>query len=612
MRAAWAQGLRQAAGQAGRQALGRLKTVPGLLRQALKAEQVVLTLLAVGLGVLGGYVALGFRLLASAVQYFVFGAGGEHLASAVTALPWWHTLLAPAAGGLVIGLFMHFAMPGQRARGIANVMEASAIHGAVMPLKPGLLSALVSASSIGVGASVGREGAIVHLCATLASWIGQAFRLPAAHFHTMLGCGVAAAVAASFNAPIAGVFFALEVVVGHYALNAFAPVVLASVIGTMISRVHFGDFPAFSVPHYAVATFWEFPAFVMLGVVSAIAAIAFMWTMFVAEDAANRVPMPNWARPAVGGLLLGAAALLFPQILGVGYEATDGALNAELPLWMMLGLIVVKTVGTAVSLASRFGGGVFSPSLFVGSMVGGAFGTIALWLFPEAGSNSGLYAIVGMAAVAAAVLGAPISTILIVFELTGDFKVTIGVMSGAAVACLVTQALLGHSIFTWQLERRGVKLAGGRARQLLQAQKVGDVMDSRFQIVPETMKLNDLKHLLHMLPEGAEMFVVGAGNRLVGTVSLADIKDVAFDPLVNEDGIDAMQVCRLYPAVLESGDSLETALKIMEEAREEQLPVVETREGGVVAGLLRYRTVLGAYNDALLQAEAEAHGRKAA
>ena len=261
------------------------------------------------------------------------------------------------------------------------------------------LDALASALSIGVGASVGREGPVVHLGASLGSWVAKRLHLGRVLARTLLGCGVAAAVAASFNAPIAGSFFALEVVVGHYALSAFAPIVIASVTGTLISRARYGDYPAFILPDdWIIASFWEFPGFALLGLVSAAAAIVFMWSIMFTEDTVERLPLPKWSRPAFAGLLVGLIALAFPEVLGVGYEATDKALSDLYPLWFLVALIVAKTAATAISLGGGFAGGVFSPSLYVGAMVGGAYGIIATQAFPELSSGHGAYTIIGMGA----------------------------------------------------------------------------------------------------------------------------------------------------------------------------------------------------------------------
>ncbi|MEX2408787.1 MAG: chloride channel protein, partial [Rhodovibrionaceae bacterium] len=247
-------------------------------KRIFRNDQVILSALAVAIGGLAGLGAILFRLGIDAVQWGALGFWGEQVVSGAAQQPWWRLILAPTLGGLVIGLAIHFFMPGRRPQAVADVIEASALNGGRMSLRNGVKAALISAGSIGVGASVGREGPVVHMGGVIGSFVARRLHLGRRLTRTLLGCGVASAVAASFNAPIAGVFFALEVVVGHYALSAFAPIVIAAVVGTLVSRAHYGDFPAFIlVQNYEIASFWEFPAFVLLGVAGAIAALAFMY-----------------------------------------------------------------------------------------------------------------------------------------------------------------------------------------------------------------------------------------------------------------------------------------------------------------------------------------------
>ena len=223
---------------------------------------------------------------------------------------------------------------------------------------------------------------MIHLGGAIASFVGRHLRLNAQQSQTLLGCGVAAGIAASFNAPIAGVIFALEVVLRHYAVSAFSPVVIAAVAGTVISRIHLGDFLAFIVPPFTVGSFWEFPAYVLLGFLAAGVAMLFMATTTMTQDAAKRLPVPAWLHPTFGGLVVGTIAAFYPQVLGVGYETTDSLLQGNLPMVLMITLVAAKLIATAVTLGSGFGGGVFSPSLFLGAAVGATFGTIAAHTIP--------------------------------------------------------------------------------------------------------------------------------------------------------------------------------------------------------------------------------------
>lgn len=444
------------------------------IRDFLAERQPLVWLLALFIGVAVGYAALAFRWLIGIIQLPWLGTQTERVASAAAQLPFWQVLLAPAIGGLIVGFLLEHYMPGRRAHGVADVIEARALHNSHIDPKTGLFSALLSAISIGSGASVGREGPIVHLGATFSAMIEDRFKLSPGARRTLLSCGVAAAVSASFNAPIAGVLFAHEVILTHYAFRALVPTVIASVIAAVIARVHLGNSVTFLIPDYSITSYWEFPAFALLGLTCAVVAIIFEIALMATDRVSWRIEMPLWLRTGLGGLMVGAIAVFFPQVLGVGYDATNDALQRELPLLLLISLIIAKTAATAISLACRFAGGIFSPSLYLGAMTGSAFGLIATSAFPEAGSSQGLYAILGMGAVAASVLGAPLSTTMIVFELTGGYTMTIALLLTVSIAVGVTQAFLGHSLFYWQLGRRGLFLQEGPHKSIQRRLHVDD------------------------------------------------------------------------------------------------------------------------------------------
>ena len=444
------------------------------IRDFLAERQPLVWLLALIISVAVAYAALTFRWLIGIFQLPWLGTQTERVASAAAELPFWQVILAPAIGGLIVGFLLDRYMPGRRAHGVADVIEARALHNSHIDPKTGFFSALLSAVSIGSGASVGREGPIVHLGATLAAMVEDYFKLSPGARRTLLSCGVAAAVSASFNAPIAGVLFAHEVILTHYAFRALVPTVIASVAAAVIARVHLGNSVTFLIPDYSITSYWEFPAFALLGLTCAVVAIIFEIALMATDRVCWRFEMPLWLRTGLGGLLVGCIAVFFPQVLGVGYDATNEALQRELPLLLLIWLIVAKTAATAISLACRFAGGIFSPSLYLGAMTGSAFGLIATSAFPEFSSSQGLYAILGMGAVAASVLGAPLSTTLIVFELTGGYTMTIALLLTVSIAVGVTQAFLGHSLFYWQLGRRGLFLQEGPHKSIQRRLHVDD------------------------------------------------------------------------------------------------------------------------------------------
>lgn len=521
---------------------------------ALRKKQPLVWLLALLIGVGTSLAAIAFREMIGAVQWTWLGTMSEQVASAARVLPWYVVVFVPAFGGLLVGLFLHFVQPQKRPLSVADVIEAKHTPETSLKFWPGIGSALVSAASLGFGASTGREGPVVHLGATIAASISRLFQLPGSSNRVLLACGVAGAVSASFNAPIAGVLFAHEVILGHYALSAFSAIVIASGAATIISRLYFGDAVAFSIPDYQITSFFEFPAFAILGLVCALVAVLFQYALIGTDYIARTVHVPTWVRPVIGGLAVGVMGVWFPQVLGVGYQATDLALRNQLPLDLMLTLIVVKTAATAICLASRFGGGIFSPSLYVGAMTGGAFGLIAASAVPEMASSEGLYAILGMGAVAAAVIGAPLSTTMIVFELTGGYTLSIALLLTVSIATGITIAVHGRSYFYWQLESRGLAIADGPHSQLMRTVRVNEFMER----VPP-----DLSERPPPLEEGA-------------------------------------------PRLLTS-DTLERALRVFDETGQQEISVVRAAAVSQIVGYARQVDALRHFNKTLIDASIEEH-----
>jgi chloride channel protein, CIC family len=522
------------------------------VRDFFAERQPLVWVMALVIGVAAAYAAILFRLAIRFFQLPWLGTMDKATTAAAMALPWWVVLLAPATGGLIVGFILLRFQRGRRPHNVADVIEASAVGGCRISARDGFLSSLISAITLGTGGSAGREGPVVHLGATIASQLGQRFDLSPGAQRTLLGCGVSAAVAASFNAPIAGVLFAHEVILRHYALRAFVPITISSVVATIIARVHLGNFPAFIVPEYNIVSLWEFPAFALLGLTSAAVAIAFQFAIIGVDRTATATPIPIWLKPAIGGLCVGAIALSFPQVLGVGYDTTDAALNSQLSLSLMILLLFAKTLATAITLGFRMGGGVFSPSLYLGAMTGGAFGLIASSLFPEAASGHGLYAILGMGAVAAAVLGAPISTTLIVFELTGGYQMTIALLLTVSIANGLTQAVHGVSYFHWLLNNRGLFLHEGPHQHIVHSVRVRDMMT----------------------------------------------------PLSEEGGGEAAKPEE--GPYLQLAHTLRHALRIFDESGREWLPVIDAQSEEII-GWVRHFDAIEAYNKALVAAHVEEH-----
>ncbi|MEM9779795.1 MAG: chloride channel protein, partial [Pseudomonadota bacterium] len=437
-------------------------------------------LIALMIGIVAGFAAVGFRLGITNLQQIIYGATDITLASQLAGLHWAWVLTVPIVGGLVVGVILDRFTPDGRARSVAHVIEGAALTEGRVDTRYGLASSLASLITLSTGGSTGREGPVVHLAAVISSYVAKWIHADGITGRDLLGCAVAAAVSASFNAPIAGALFALEVILRHFAVHAFAPIVIASVAGAVISRLFVGDVTEFMLPVHTLAFYVELPAFMLLGLLCGAVAAVMMWAIFAAEDLGDAVQgslgIPGWLRPGIAGAMLGTIAIFFPHIIGVGYETTSRALTEGLLIWEAMVFAVVKVIAVAITMAGRMGGGVFSPSLMLGALTGLAFGLLATSFFPAVSGTSGLYAIAGMGAVAAAVLGAPISTSLIIFEMTGDWQAGLAVMVAVSLSTALSTRLVERSFFLTQLERRGVRLAAGPQAYLMGTIKMSRLM----------------------------------------------------------------------------------------------------------------------------------------
>ena len=444
--------------------------------------QISFWFIALLIGIAAGFAALFFRKGISWLQETLYGTEDVRLIhSFAETLPWYLILIIPICGGLVVGLILNRFTPDGKVRSVADVIAGAALKDGRVEVKEGLASAAASLITLGSGGSTGREGPVVHLAAVISTWVSDRLKADGITGRDLLGCAVAAAVSASFNAPIAGALFALEVVLRHFAVHSFAPIVIASAAGTVINRLEFGDVTEFTLMEEGSLAFYvELPAFLLLGLVSGLVAVLMMRAIFWADDLGSfvrrRTGIPRFLRPAIAGAMLGAIAIYFPHIIGVGYETTSAALTGSLLLHEAIVFCILKVIAVAITMAGRMGGGVFSPSLMIGALLGLAFGQIATSIFPDVSGSETLYALAGMGAVAAAVLGAPISTTLIVFELTGDWQTGLAVMVAVSLSTALSSRLVDRSFFLTQLERANIHLAAGPQAYLLAMFRVANVM----------------------------------------------------------------------------------------------------------------------------------------
>lgn len=490
--------------------------------------------LGLAIGVAAGFATVLFRIGISALQQFIYGESDKQLASAASELPWIWVLIVPIVGGFLTGQILRRFTPDGLPRGVAHAIEGAALRDGKVEGKAGLASALASFITLSTGGSTGREGPVVHLAAVISSKVSRIIRADGVTARDLLGCAVASAVAASFNAPIAGTLFAMEVVLRHYATHAFGPIVIAAVSGALISRANFGDITEFSLAQQTLEFYAELPAFVLLGLLCGIVSVVMMRALFWTSDTADvwqqRLGIPDWARPAIAGAMLGLIAIWFPHVIGVGYETTSNALTGSLTFWAAVGFAAIKVGAVAITVAGRMGGGVFSPALMLGALTGLAFGLVATALFPTVSGAQTLYALAGMGAVAAAVLGAPISTSMIVFEMTGDWQTGLAVMVAVAVSTTVAGKFVARSFFLEQLERRDIHLAAGPQSYLLSTIAVGGLMRD-----VDHPRFGDLDHCSELVDQGVQ---VGPDASLEAAIPNFDGRTHAYIPVTeqSEDG----------------------------------------------------------------------------
>jgi len=447
------------------------------------------------------------------------------------------TVLVPAAGGLVVGLLVHFLVREKRGLAPPDAILAAQTNGPAPTLKSGVASTLAALVSLGSGASVGQYGPLVYLGAIFGNLAGR-LRLNLRHQRSIaIACGVAAAISTAFNAPIAGLVFAHEVILRHYSLRAFAPVTVAAATGYIIANVIFDRPALFLVSFDRVEHSYEFLFFALEGVLCAGLAWVFMILLRLSTTTARRYIGLPWARPAIAGLVLGLVALWIPEVLGIGQETLrfatiEGAFGiGELGL-----IIVAKLVLTALCVGFGFVGGVFSPALLIGILFGAFYGLVLPYIAPVPHSGLVVYAICGMMALASSVIGAPLTTILIVFELTRSYDLTIAAMVSVVFANLISYRVIGRSLFDLQLRARGFDLALGRGKAILETHRIGDYLSTEYTAVSDLDTVGRVRQRL-VDSNRAEAMVVDPQGKLLGVVRLQAIVNRPADTLVTAAAI---------------------------------------------------------------------------
>jgi CIC family chloride channel protein len=545
-------------------------------------------------GVVAGVSGAIVHRLIDAIQRLLWGGGT--LVEAAARVPNWLVVALPAVGGLAVGLIFLASRGAGRGLGMSFLIESVLLHGGRIPPRPILANAAAAVVTVGAGGSLGREGPMIRLGAMLSTWLAVRAGLGPHRMKILLGCGAAAGLAAAYNVPIGGALFAMEVILGNFALEIFGPIVASSVISTLIARGMSGDVPRYESLGYALTSGWELLAYAGLGVIGGLVSVIFVRGVRAGRRGFALLPLPAWVKPMIGMALVGTLAIWLPQILGGGHDTTYAALGGQLPLDMLLVLAGAKLVATALTAGSGNAGGLFTPSLFFGALAGGAYGTLIHEVWPQATAGSGAYAAVGMAAVTAGTSHAPISAILILFEFTGNYDLILPLMVASILATLTAKRFNRYSMYTEGLEARGIDTSWRMEEAVLAGLEVKDLVRADGDTLSPGDSYADVVEAF-LTARRQRLFVVSKEGELLGAVNLHDIKHALTEP-ERLTAVVAHDLMTPPDRVIGEDERLHRAAEYFAHSDFERLPVVGA--DGAFRGVLAKRDLLAIYTQEVL------------
>lgn len=550
-------------------------------------------------GLLTGLVAVAIYKTLDLVQNLAWWYwSNKPLLEAIKEAPPWQRIAAPTLGGVIVTLIVLITRMEVRGHGMSGIIEAVALRGGRVPALPAIVRELAGIATVGTGGALGREGPMIRTGAMLGSVMGRTW-LSGRQLKILVGCGAAAGMAAAYNSPIGAAIFAMEVILGNFALELFGPIVVASVCSTAVARALRGSHPVYDIPHYTIVSGWELPLFLLLGCAAGIASVGITRGVRGGETLFDRLVWfaPKPVRPILGMALVGVIGIKFPEVYGNGFDVVNDALHEQIsPAWLLV-IPAVKMIATAITLGSGCSGGLFTPTLLVGALLGGAFGCAAHAIAPGAVSSPGAYALVGMAAITAGTSHAPVSSILIVFEMTGDYDVILPLMLASIASAIVAKRIYPQSIYTESLARRGVKISSRLEEIVLEARTVDELTrQDVVTVAPDA----PLSIVLTRLAEARRVhaFVVDQEKRYLGAVSLHDLVHAARTPAEAPEPAVALDAIDPRFPTLKTGERLTAALKTLARVDAERLPVVDAQ--GMLRGSLAKRDVLAVYEQEVL------------
>lgn len=545
-------------------------------------------LVAVFVGLVTGYVAVIFHEAIKIISsYLFYGTTALGLPTFNNYLRIFLLPLIPALGGFVVGLYNAFVVKARPEHGLPSVIKAVAQKNGKIPKKNWIHKTFTSVVSIGTGGGGGQEAPIAQVGASIGSTVAQMLKFSPGRTRTLLGCGAAAGLSAVFNAPIGGVMFAVEVILGDFSVRTFSPIVVAAVVGTVLSRSYLGNYPTFQVPAYSLISDTELVFYFILGVLAGLTAVFFIKTFYAIEERIQKIEkrfrIPAWSMPAIGGLLCGLISMWVPELYGFSYEVIDKALTGQESWENMIAVYLLKPVVAALTVGSGGSGGMFAPTMKMGAMLGGMFGKVVHELFPNMTAASGAYALVGMGAVTAGIMRAPLTVILILFEITGQYEIVLPIMFAAVTSALVARLVYPYTMETYVLEKEHVRVGFGIALTIAGNISVLEVMQRKFVKFFDVARVETIIDAFHNTRD-SHFFITTPDGVFIGIIGLDEmsivLKDGGFPGMIADD------LVKKNVTVLYDTSKLDEALKIFEISDYSTLPVVDHHTGKLL-GILK-------------------------
>jgi CIC family chloride channel protein len=569
-----------------------------IIRDRLRLSEEAFHLILAGvIGVIGGLTNLAYFAVSELTKKVILSSNGDLGGIAATLVPW-QRLLIPTLGGLAAGLILFLGLRMMSHPGLTNLLEAVVAGDGRLALRPALLNAASSLVSMSTGASIGREGLLIQLSSTLASKLGQIGKWPPYRLRLMVACGAAAGIAAGCNAPISGAVFAAQIVLGNFSMNLFAPLLVSSVVASVLSRTFFGARHWFDVPSFDFTRLVQLPWFLLLGIFCGGVGALFLKSLRDGQLLFDRLPVPMYVRFAVGGLMVGAIGLIYPDVWGNGYPAADRLLRTESEAVFVLGLFAAKFLATAITVGSGAVGGVFTPTLFLGAAAGSLFEALLRLSGVETALPIGCFALVGMGSTLAATTHSPLLAVIMLFELSLNYSLMPPLMLACAVSTLVGRHLHRESIYSEPLRRKGLELDRESPHPGAATERI--VADQMRQPVPPLYENTPFRDMADRFLTSSNNFlpVVNEQGRLVGMVALHDLKEYlsAHQEL---SSVIASDIMRLPPACLTPNERLSDVLPILLASELRNVPVVDNAASFRLVGTVSRAEALGLLSDAI-------------